>query len=102
MRGLKVSREPRELLKLIPGVEFIEMEQANWCCGGAGSYCFLQEDKAEHILQMKLINFVETEADTLATSCPACMMQLGYGFKSRDVEANLLHPMELLDKAIDN
>lgn len=101
IRGIKVDQEPRNLLKLIPGLEFIEMKQANWCCGGAGSYCFLQDENSEAILQMKLNNFQETGANILATSCPACMMQLGHGLRSRKINANTLHPMELLDKAIN-
>jgi glycolate oxidase iron-sulfur subunit len=101
VRGLKVSSEPRELLKLIPGVEFIEMKQASMCCGGAGSYCFLQDDNSEAILKMKMERFRETEANILATSCPACMMQLGHGLRSRKIKADILHPMELLDKALN-
>jgi len=101
VRGLKVSQEPRALLKLIPGIEFVEMKQANWCCGGAGSYCFLQDDNSEAILQLKLNAFRETGANVLATSCPACMMQLGHGLRSRKIKADMFHPMELLDKALN-
>lgn len=100
VRGLKVSNEPRELLKSIPGIEFIEMKQASWCCGGAGSYCFLQEGNSEKILGMKMDNFKETGANILATSCPACMMQLGHGLRSRKITAKTLHPIEILEKAI--
>ena len=101
VRGLKVSHEPRALIKLIPGIEFIEMKQANLCCGGAGSYCFLQDDNSEAILQLKMSRFIETGANVLATSCPACMMQLGHGLRSRNFKADTFHPIELLDKALN-
>ena len=101
VRGLKVSREPRELIKLVPGIEFIEMKQASLCCGGAGSYCFLQDDNSETILQLKMERFRETGANILAASCPACMMQLGHGLRSRNIKADTLHPIELLAKALN-
>lgn len=100
VRGLMVSSEPRTILKKIPGMEFMEMHQASWCCGGAGSYCFLQPDYSEKILQMKMENIIKTEADVLATSCPACMMQLGYGLRKRKMAVKLMHPMEILAKAL--
>ncbi len=100
VRGLKVVNEPRNLLKKIPQIEFIEMKQASWCCGGAGSYCFLQLDYSEKILQMKMENFKETGATVLATSCPACMMQLGFGLRNRKFQAKIMHPIEVLAKSI--
>lgn len=100
VRGLKIKNEPRELLRKIPGVEFVEMHQADWCCGGAGSYCFLQEENSEKILEIKLANFKNTGATVLATSCPACTMQLGYGLRDRKMKAKILHPMQILAEAI--
>jgi len=101
IRGLKVSREPRRLLKLIPGLELTEMKQADWCCGGAGSYCFTNPQSSEKILDLKIMNFQKTGAGILATSCPACMMQLGYGLKNHAINARVLHPMQILLQAIE-
>ena len=96
VRGLEVTEEPRALLRSIPGVQFIEMKNADWCCGGAGSYCFTQQEMSEKILAGKIANFRETGAEVLATSCPACMMQLAAGFRSNGVKAAIKHPLQLL------
>jgi len=95
-RGLEVTKEPRELLKSIPGVQFIEMKDADWCCGGAGSYCFTQQEMSAKILAVKITNFIETGAEVLATSCPACTMQLSAGLRKKGIKADVKHPVQIL------
>lgn len=96
VRGLGIKAEPREILQSIPGVTLVEMEHADWCCGGAGSYFLAHSDMSNTILQDK-INFVqETGADILTTSCPACTMQLSAGLQQRGLEITVQHPVELL------
>lgn len=100
VRGLEVTAEPRELLKRIPGVEFREMREADWCCGGAGSYCFTQQEMSAKILEGKIDNFIETGAEILATSCPACTMQLSAGLRKKSVKAKVKHPVQLLAESV--
>lgn len=96
VRGLGIKAEPREILQSIPGVTLVEMEHADWCCGGAGSYFLAHSDMSNTILQDK-VNFVqETGADILTTSCPACTMQLSAGLQQIGLEIPVQHPVELL------
>lgn len=81
VRGQGIGREPREILRAIPGITYVEMPKADWCCGGAGTYCFTHSRISHAILQDKLDNFKLTRASTLATSCPGCMLQLGSGLR---------------------
>ncbi|MDK2821798.1 MAG: glycolate oxidase iron-sulfur subunit [Clostridia bacterium] len=102
VRGIKVSAEPREILKSIPGLKFVEMNEANWCCGGAGSYNVTHYDLSQKILARKMGNFKATGAELLATSCPACLMQLGHGLDVHKIDAKAIHVMQLLDMAYQN
>lgn len=98
-RGQKVREAPRAILKSIPGLEFREMEEADWCCGGAGSFNVTHYELSMKILDRKMGNFHKTGAQFLATSCPACTMQLSLGIRRKGLSARVVHPVQLLDQA---
>ncbi len=97
-----IKSEPRELLKLVPGVELVEMKDANRCCGGSGTYSLTHYDLSMKILDNKMDNAAATGADMIATCCPSCMMQLNYGVKRRGLSTPVVHPIELLSKSYKN
>jgi len=101
IRFLKVKDAPREILKSIPGLELIEMQEADMCCGGAGSYGIFNPKLSRDILARKMENFKNTQADILATSCPACTMQLSFGMKIHNLNCSVKHPVELLVQAYE-
>lgn len=102
VRGIGVKSEPREIIKSIPGIEFVEMNESDWCCGGAGSYNVTHYDISRRILDRKMGNFKKTNANYLVTSCPSCMMQLGHGIDVHNLNARTIHVMQLLDMAYRN
>jgi len=91
-----IKSQPRDLLQRIPGVEFIEMANANTCCGGSGTYSLTHYDLSMKILDKKMDNAMNTGADIIATCCPSCMMQLKYGTRRHKWNAKVMHPVELL------
>jgi len=95
-RSQKIKNAPRQILKSIPGLELIEMQNADMCCGGAGAYGITNPEISGKILDLKMENFKSTGAHFLVTSCPACSMQLDYGLKRHGLEARTLHPVQLL------
>lgn len=92
-----ITMEPREIIKSIPGIEYVELPEADWCCGGAGSYSIENKEISEKILDRKINNVKKTGADILATSCPSCMIQLSYGIKKAGLNIKVLHVNQLLD-----
>ena len=98
-RGQKVWKEPREILSLIDGLEFVELPEADWCCGSAGSRMITHYETSWKILDRKLDNVEKTGADILASGCPGCRMQLQTGFRKRDRVIRATHPVALLDEA---
>ncbi len=75
-KTMKVSHEPREILKHIPGVTFKEMSKPDACCGSGGSYVLTHFETSTGIAKRKVDDANQTGAKTVTTGCPACMMQL--------------------------
>lgn len=96
VRGQGISGAGRELIKQIPNVEYREMKEADWCCGGAGSYALSHYDLSMKVLDRKMDNLADTGADILATSCPACMIQLAHGIRQKGLKIKVRHISELL------
>lgn len=91
-----IKTQPRELLKRIPGVELVEMAEANRCCGGSGTFSVTHYDLSMKILDHKMDNAMETGAAYLATCCPSCMMQLQHGVNRHKWNCQVVHPIELV------
>ena len=106
--GQKVKAAPRQLLKSIPGLEFVEMPASDVCCGSAGIYNVVENEMAEEILASKMRNANSVAPDQIASSNPGCMIQLAAGCKLhgtgklKDNDAPVRHVVELLDEAYRN
>lgn len=98
----KIKEQPRELLRRIPGIELLEMNEANSCCGGSGTYSTTHYELSMKILDRKMDNAMATGADAIVTCCPSCMMQLNYGCKRNNWNVEVLHPIQLLSRYYKN
>ncbi len=94
-----IREQPRHLISAIPGVEFREMPEAEMCCGAAGTYGVEHPQESLAILKRKMEKFESTKAQVLATSCPACMIQLSHGVKREGVGGKVAHITQLLDES---
>ena len=95
----KVIKPPRDLLKAIPGVEFVELKQPDRCCGSAGVYNIVQVDTANAILDAKMADIASTGADTVVVSNAGCHLQLIAGVRKAGLKARVVHLVELLDRS---
>jgi glycolate oxidase iron-sulfur subunit len=102
VRAQKVTREPRQLLQMIPGLEFVEMAEADWCCGNAGSHAITDPQGSGEILDRKMANAARTRAGAIVSGCPGCQIQLLRGVRRAGLDMRVLHPIELLDQAYRN
>lgn len=101
-RSLGITKEPRAVLKSIPGIELIEMKNPGSCCGMAGSFCLTFPELSEEILNHKVEDIASTKVDSVATSCPACRMQLAGGVVNAGMEHDTVHVIQLLAEAYRN
>lgn len=95
-RYQNVTQEPRQLLKQTPGVEFVELPEADLCCGAAGSYNIMHYNQSMVVLDRKMKNLQNIEADVLTTECPGCCIQLSYGVRKSHLPTKVLHISELI------
>ena len=95
----RVTAAPRQILRSIPGVEFVELPNAGQCCGAGGTYAITERDFSLRILSSKMDAFETTDADIFATANPGCLMQLQYGVQDRGLTAQVKYVTDLLDEA---
>ncbi len=97
LHGQKVRIEPRKLIQSIPGLEYVEMRDSDWCCGSAGVYNILQPEISADVLGRKMEHVAATEADIVVTANPGCHLQLRVGVKQAGLPMRVMHLIELLD-----
>jgi len=95
----RVIRQPRDLLRAIPGVELVELKHPDRCCGSAGVYNIVQVDAANAILDTKMADIASTGADTIVTTNTGCHLQLLVGVRRAGLKARVVHLVELLDQS---
>ncbi len=100
LHGQKISVQPRQLLRLIPGVKLKEPIDAALCCGSAGVYNMLQPEVAEELGQQKVQNLLNTGAELIASANPGCTLQITKHLQLHGKTISVMHPMELLDYSI--
>ena len=96
-----IRREPRDLLRLVPGLEFMELENADACCGSGGTYNIEKPEMADLILHRKLDTIRATGSDVVVTSNPGCMLQLKKGLMDHLPQVKIMHLTELLAQSIE-
>jgi glycolate oxidase iron-sulfur subunit len=96
--GQQVSRQPRRLLRTLPGVEYVEMFEADRCCGSAGIYNIEQPEMADRLLAAKMEHLRATGATVLVTSNPGCLIQMRLGIRRAGLEGRVeaVHIADLL------
>jgi glycolate oxidase iron-sulfur subunit len=102
IHGQGIKTEPRKLLKAIPGIEFVEIEGADQCCGSAGIYNITQNELSMEILDRKMEKIQKAHIDVLVTGNPGCMFQFRYGAKKLGLKLDVVHPVELLAQSLGN
>jgi glycolate oxidase iron-sulfur subunit len=101
-RGQGVWKQPRLLLQMIDGLEFIELPEADWCCGLAGTQIITHYESSLKTLKRKTDQIASTQAAYVVSGCPACQMQLKAGLMRAGLDVRVDHPIALLDMAYRN
>ncbi len=100
LHGQKVREAPRKLLRAIPGLELVEMAMADYCCGSAGSYNVTETQTSLALLAEKMKHARATNAPVIVTANPGCLLQMRAGAEIHATGQEVVHVMELLDRAL--
>ena len=96
LRTRGITREPRAILKALPQVEYVEMEAAGSCCGLGGTYSVYHYETSKKIGAKKAGHISASGADTVATDCPGCIMQLQDSLNHAGEDVRVCHILDLL------
>ncbi|MBN2284115.1 MAG: (Fe-S)-binding protein [Deltaproteobacteria bacterium] len=99
LKGQGVGSEPRKILRAIPGIKFVEMNEAGTCCGGGGEFQIEHGETSALITERKLGNIYDVQAEVVATGCPGCNITIGAHLdKTKGIQ--VMHPLQLLQRAL--
>ena len=100
LRTQGITSEPRDLLRALPQVEFVEMEEAAACCGLGGTFAAAHPDLSRTIGDRKLGGLRDSGAAVVASGCPGCVMQLQDIVNRAGLPIKAVHPLELIHQAL--
>jgi glycolate oxidase iron-sulfur subunit len=95
----QIRTAPRRLLAGIPGLELVELGEADVCCGSAGTYNLTEPAMARRLRERKIDHIAATGATCVVTANPGCALQIRAGLAARGLAIRVAHPVELLDEA---
>jgi glycolate oxidase iron-sulfur subunit len=100
--GQGIRTQPRTLLSMIPGLELVEMRDSDRCCGSAGIYNITHADLSALVLDEKMRNVAAVEPEIIVTANAGCLLQLQQGVRRAGLQAEVVHVLDLLDRAYGN
>jgi glycolate oxidase iron-sulfur subunit len=95
----RISRQPRDLMKAVPGLELVEMKESSLCCGSAGIYNIIREEMANELGDRKALHAMETPATEVVTANPGCQMQVRASLRRNGSSMKVRHIADLLDES---
>ncbi len=97
LHAQRVATAPIQVLRAVPGVQLVPLDESEQCCGSAGIYNLIEPETSDAVLARKLDRIGASGATLIATGNPGCMMQIGAGLLRADMRARVVHPIDLLD-----
>lgn len=97
--GQKVFNEPRHILS--KSADFIEMKNADKCCGLGGTLGYFHPEISERIGKNKIESIIQSKAEVVATGCPGCIMFIKDMLKKKGINKEVLHTIQILEESLN-
>jgi len=97
IRYQDIKDQPREILKGLKGLKYVEMPNADLCCGMGGSFSIYHYDITKKIADKKMDGIKATNADIVVTACPGCMINLIDNVLRNKMPQKVYHLLELVE-----
>ena len=98
----RIVAPPLDVLRAIPELELVPLNESDVCCGSAGIYNLVEPHVSDVVLERKLANIAAAGPELVATGNPGCLMQIGAGLLRAGSSSRAVHPVELLDASYSN
>ena len=99
LRVQGIRAQPRAVLAAIPGVQVVDIANGDRCCGAAGLYNVMEPEMSRELMHEKAEAIRDTGARVIASANPGCTMQIAAGLRELGIDAEVVHPVQLLDRA---
>jgi L-lactate dehydrogenase complex protein LldE len=96
LRELKIHDEPRRLIRAVSGIDFVEMDAPDTCCGFGGTFSVKYGEISNAILSEKLDRITRSGADCVVANDSSCLMQIAGGLSRSGSKVRTMHLAELL------
>ena len=96
LRLLRVGDAPLRLLRAVPGVELVELPDAEECCGFGGTFAVKNADVSAAMLDEKLAAIAASGAESVCACDSSCLMHIGGGLRRRGSAVRPVHLAEIL------
>ena len=96
LRLLRLGERPLDLLRTVPGVELVELPDAEECCGFGGTFAVKNAEVSTAMLDAKLENVIASGADAVCACDASCLMHIGGGLRRRGSHVRAVHLAEVL------
>lgn len=100
-RSLGIQEQPRRLLRAVKGLELVEMERSDTCCGFGGAFSVRLPDISDGILEVKRHHIVASGAEAVVTTDAGCMMQIAGGLRKHGQDVRVLHIAQVLAASVE-
>jgi glycolate oxidase iron-sulfur subunit len=99
LHAQRIAGPPIDVLRAIPELELVPLNESEMCCGSAGIYNLVEPDTSDAVLERKLENIAAARPEVVATGNPGCLMQIGAGLLRDGSSTRAVHPIDLLDQS---
>jgi L-lactate dehydrogenase complex protein LldE len=96
LRLLRVGDRPRRLLEAVRGIDLVELEEADECCGFGGTFAVKNADTSMAMLGDKLRRVLDTNAEVCTAADSSCLMHIGGALRRQRAGVRTMHLAEIL------
>lgn len=96
LRGIGVQKQPRALLRHVAGIDFIEMRDADYCCGFGGTFSVKYPEISDAMVTDKVKNIMDTKADAVAGCDMGCLMNIQGKLSRLGSDIKVMHLAQIL------
>jgi len=96
LRECGIKNEPRRLLSQVKGLEMVELEDVETCCGFGGTFAVKFEPISIAMAEQKVENALATRADYLISTDLSCLMHLDGYIKNKGYKIQSMHIADVL------
>ena len=96
LRECKIKEGPRRLLSFVKGLELVEMNDVETCCGFGGTFAVKFESISVGMADQKVTNALATGAEYIISTDLSCLMQMEGYIKGKELPLKTMHIADVL------